>query len=35
MERTTIAEMLLDRLGDQQLGVRTREQDWTWDEVVR
>src|SRR6478735_6655611 len=35
LERTTIAEMLLDRLGDQQFGVRTREQDWTWDEVVR
>ncbi len=35
MERTTIAEMLLDRLGDDRLGVRTREQDWTWDEVVR
>ncbi|QBJ98634.1 acyl-CoA synthetase [Rhodococcus sp. ABRD24] len=35
LERTTIAEMLLDRLGDERLGVRTREQDWTWDEVVR
>ena len=35
LERTTIAEMLLDRLGDDRLGVRTREQDWTWDEVVR
>ncbi|SDD13206.1 AMP-binding protein [Rhodococcus tukisamuensis] len=34
LERATIAEMLLDRLGDQRLGVRTREQDWTWDEVV-
>ncbi len=35
MERTTIAEMLLDRVGDQHLGLRTRDQDWTWDEVVR
>ncbi|NEW40022.1 AMP-binding protein [Nocardia cyriacigeorgica] len=33
--RTTIAEMLLDRRGDEHLGVRTRERDWTWDEVVR
>lgn len=31
---TTIAAMLLDRRGDQRLGLRTREQDWTWDEVV-
>ena len=35
LERTTIARMLFDRLGDDRLGVRTREQDWTWDEVVR
>ncbi|WP_137723064.1 AMP-binding protein [Prescottella subtropica] len=35
LERTTIAEMLLDRVGDQHLGLRTRDQDWTWDEVVR
>ncbi|EME14448.1 AMP-binding protein [Rhodococcus triatomae] len=34
MERATIAEMLLDRLGDQQLGTRTRDRDWTWDETV-
>ncbi|MEU1981818.1 AMP-binding protein [Nocardia sp. NPDC019395] len=27
--------MLLDRLGDAHPGVRTREQDWTWDETVR
>ncbi|WP_280461684.1 AMP-binding protein [Nocardia carnea] len=27
--------MLLDRLGDSHLGVRTRERDWTWDETVR
>ena len=26
--------MLLDRVGDQRLGLRTRERDWTWDEVV-
>ena len=30
-----IAAMLLDRLGDRHLGLRTREHDWTWDEVVR
>ncbi|REE72628.1 fatty-acyl-CoA synthase [Rhodococcus wratislaviensis] len=35
LERTTIARMLLDRLGDDRLGVRTRDQDWTWDETVR
>ncbi len=35
MERVTIAEMLLDRLGDTHRGVRTRERDWTWDETVR
>lgn len=26
--------MLLDRRGDTHPGLRTREQDWTWDEVV-
>ncbi|OBH16230.1 AMP-binding protein [Mycolicibacter sinensis] len=30
-----IAGMLLDRLGDPHLGLRTRERDWTWDDVVR
>ncbi|WP_125078234.1 AMP-binding protein [Mycobacterium sp. P7213] len=30
-----IAGMLLDRLGDRHLGLRTRQQDWTWDDVVR
>ena len=35
MERATIAEMLLDRLGDEELGTRTRDRDWTWDETVR
>lgn len=35
LERNTIAEMLLDRVGDEHLGLRTRERDWTWDEVVR
>lgn len=35
MERATIAEILLDRCGDQHLGLRTRDADWTWDEVVR
>ncbi|ORI26123.1 AMP-binding protein [Rhodococcus sp. 1168] len=33
-QRGTIAEMLLDRLGDHHDGLRTREQDWTWHEVV-
>ncbi|AXY53958.1 AMP-binding protein [Rhodococcus ruber] len=35
VQRATIAEMLLDRVGDDRLGLRTREQDWTWDAVVR
>ena len=35
MERATIAAMLLDRLGDEKLGTRTRDRDWTWDETVR
>ncbi|WP_345346612.1 AMP-binding protein [Rhodococcus olei] len=35
LERATIAEMLLDRLGDEHLGTRTRDRDWTWDETVR
>ncbi|UFS96833.1 AMP-binding protein [Nocardia huaxiensis] len=33
--RPDIATMLLDRLGDEHPGLRTRTQDWTWDEVVR
>ncbi len=33
--REDIASLLLDRLGDERLGLRTRDQDWTWDEVVR
>ncbi|MGW6727343.1 AMP-binding protein [Nocardia sp. NPDC055029] len=32
--RADIASMLLDRLGDQRLGLRTRDTDWTWDAVV-
>ncbi|MEB3050945.1 AMP-binding protein [Mycolicibacter sp. MYC123] len=32
---TDIASMLLARLGDQHPGLRTRQRDWTWDEVVR
>ncbi|OAN42307.1 AMP-binding protein [Mycolicibacterium iranicum] len=32
--RDDIATMLLDRVGDAHLGLRTREHDWTWDEVV-
>jgi len=33
--RADIATMLLDRLGDEHLGLRTRDRDWTWDNVVR
>lgn len=33
--RDDIATMLLDRVGDERLGLRTRTQDWSWDEVVR
>ena len=33
--REDIASLLLDRLGDERLGLRTRDQDWTWGEVVR
>ena len=29
-----VASMLLARLGDERLGLRTRDRDWTWDEVV-
>jgi len=29
-----IASMLLARRGDQHLGLRTRDRDWTWDAVV-
>ncbi len=32
--RTNIASLLLERVGDQHLGLRTRDRDWTWDEVV-
>jgi fatty-acyl-CoA synthase len=35
LEHSTIAQMLLERLGDEHLGVRTRDRDWSWDEVVR
>jgi fatty-acyl-CoA synthase len=33
--RDDIATMLLDRIGDERLGLRTRTRDWSWDEVVR
>ncbi|KAA5828435.1 AMP-binding protein [Saccharopolyspora hirsuta] len=33
--RDTIADLLLDRLGDHRPGLRSRERTWTWDEVVR
>lgn len=32
--RGDIATMLLDRAGDGRPGLRTRDRDWTWDEVV-
>ena len=35
IERESVAQMLMDRLGDGHPGLRTREQTWTWDEVVR
>ncbi|MGI5489337.1 AMP-binding protein [Microtetraspora malaysiensis] len=35
MHRETIADLLLDRVGDDRPGLRTRERTWTWDEVVR
>jgi fatty-acyl-CoA synthase len=34
VERTTVAQLLLDRVGDQRPGLRTRDQSWTWDQVV-
>ncbi|MFI6866569.1 AMP-binding protein [Nocardia sp. NPDC050406] len=34
-QRADIARLLLDRLGDEHLGLRTRDRDWTWDAVVR
>ncbi|MET0898622.1 MAG: AMP-binding protein [Mycobacterium sp.] len=30
----SIASLLLARIGDHHLGLRTRERDWTWDDVV-
>ncbi|GAA4616984.1 AMP-binding protein [Saccharopolyspora hordei] len=33
--RETVADLLLDRLGDHRPGLRSRERTWTWDEVVR
>ncbi|WP_227981585.1 AMP-binding protein [Nocardia spumae] len=35
VRRDDVATMLLDRLGDQRLGLRTRDTDWSWDAVVR
>ncbi|MGW4244795.1 AMP-binding protein [Nocardia sp. NPDC004722] len=35
VQRADIASMLLDRLGDERPGLRTRERVWTWDAVVR
>ncbi len=32
--RDSIAALLLDQVGDHRPGLRTRERDWTWDEVV-
>ncbi|MEC3914697.1 AMP-binding protein [Nocardia sp. CDC160] len=33
--RGDIASMLMDRVGDRRIGLRTREGEWTWDAVVR
>lgn len=33
--RDTVAELLLDRLGDHRPGLSSRDRTWTWDEVVR
>jgi len=35
MTHDTIADLLLDRLGDTRPGLLTRQRDWTWDAVVR
>ncbi|MCX4552841.1 AMP-binding protein [Streptomyces sp. NBC_01387] len=35
MQHDTIADLLLDRLGDNRPGLRTRERTWTWDDVVK
>lgn len=35
MPHETIADLLLARVGDDHVGLRTRERSWTWDEVVR
>lgn len=32
--RSDITTMLLDRVGDQRLGLRTCNRDWTWDQVM-
>ena len=34
MTAADIATMLLDRVGDQHPGLRSRDRTWTWDEVV-
>ena len=31
----TIADLLLDRLGDEHPGLLSHDRSWTWDEVVR
>lgn len=35
MRHETIADLLLDRVGDHRPGLRTRARTWTWDDVVR
>lgn len=35
MRNETIADLLLDRVGDHQPGLRTHAGTWTWDDVVR
>lgn len=34
-DRSSIVELLLDRVGDQHLGTRSKDRDWTWDATVR
>lgn len=35
MTRETIADLLLDRVGDHRPGLRSHDRTWTWDQVVR
>lgn len=35
MTEDTIADLLLNRVGDERTGLKSHERSWTWDEVVR